>query len=192
MRKGITVFDLLGISLVLFLVIVIAWPIIRPNICQGAPKTACMDNQRQLALGLLMYVQDSDETFPDAQRWNELLVKRYRMTGKVWDCATSPFKGTEKQPDFFFFAGPGTFLSGVALGDIKKPATTPMLADLKDGAHKLPYVDKGKEDVAQIISRVDCRHQKGTTMTYIDGHIAWVPVKIVNDTKTYQGCIVKR
>ncbi|MHB9025262.1 MAG: hypothetical protein ACYC7E_14015 [Armatimonadota bacterium] len=154
---------------------------------------SCLNNARQIEVSVSMYVQDHKGVFPPAERWIQCLVKDYGVTGRVWDCpTTTKFMGSEKHPEYFFFAGPGTFLSGVHLEDLKDPATVPLLADLKDAKHNLPYVDSAKEDVAQIIFRVDCRHNGVAVFAYVDGHIEWLKVERVADPKTYQECIVKK
>jgi prepilin-type processing-associated H-X9-DG protein len=101
------------------------------------------------------------------------LAGTYGVTGKVWDCPTSSFKGTESAPDYFYVGG--SFLSNAALGDCKQPSDAPLLADLRDGKANKPYVmDNGGTDLFQATSQVDTRHNTGAVFAYVDGHVSWL------------------
>ncbi|MHB9022663.1 MAG: H-X9-DG-CTERM domain-containing protein [Armatimonadota bacterium] len=119
-------------------------------------------------------MQDRDETFPAATTWVTELASNYGVTGKVWDCPTTSFKGTEAAPDYFFVGG--SFLSNAALGDIKDPTAAPMLADLASPKDNKPYIqDNGGTDFSIAASTVDkARHNNGVNFTYTDGHVAWM------------------
>ncbi|MHB9025263.1 MAG: type II secretion system protein [Armatimonadota bacterium] len=201
MRRGVTVPELLGLLAILVIVFLVVWPVIRPR-DHGSPQTTCLNNQKQIVTSILMFVQDHEKTFPEAPTWVTELAATYGVTGKVWDCPTSRFKGNEQHPDYLYFAGQGTFLAGASLEDITDPSSTPILADLKDAQQHLPYIDNSAEDVTQIIARIDCRHKGfaaqidgrqmfSAIVGYVDGHINWLKADMVTDPQTYQGCIVR-
>ncbi|HEY3416841.1 MAG TPA: hypothetical protein VGM23_08160, partial [Armatimonadota bacterium] len=125
------------------------------------------------ATSILMWVQDHDESFPEAASWVTELSSSYGVTGKVWDCPTSSFKGTEAGPDYFYVGG--SFLSGAALGDVKDPVAAPLIADLKDSKSNKPYImDNGSSNLTQAASQVDTRHNNGAVFAFVDGHMSWV------------------
>ncbi|MHB9132924.1 MAG: H-X9-DG-CTERM domain-containing protein [Armatimonadota bacterium] len=82
-------------------------------------------------------------------------------------------------PDYFFVAG--SFLSGVAIAEVKKPSSAPMLSDLVNPSKNVPYVkDDGDNDPDIAVATVDPRHNKGAVFAFADGHVAWVQAKSIN------------
>jgi prepilin-type processing-associated H-X9-DG protein len=153
----------------------------------------CASRERQLICSLLMYVQDNNECFPPADRWVPLLVDKYGVTGKAWNCPTTRYQGSEQHPEYLYIAGASSFLSGVEMGDIPDPIMTPVLADLKTPWKSLPYIEIGApSDITQIISRVDPRHNGGAVFAFADGHVDWLAGQQVADAKTYQPCLIKK
>ncbi|MHB9025941.1 MAG: H-X9-DG-CTERM domain-containing protein [Armatimonadota bacterium] len=122
-------------------------------------------------------MQDHDETFPTAATWVTELASNYGVTGKVWDCPTTSFKGTEAAPDYFFVGG--SLLSDTAIGDIADPVAAPMVADLASPRDNKPYIvsDPTTEvlDLTVAASTVDKgRHNNGAVFAYVDGHVQWM------------------
>jgi hypothetical protein len=85
-------------------------------------KTACMENQKQLALGILMYVQDYDERFPvmttPAHLQNRILP--YVKSRSMFKC---PETGEEYQGN--------PALNYQALGEIRSLSSMLMIRDAK-------------------------------------------------------------
>ncbi|MHB9025539.1 MAG: H-X9-DG-CTERM domain-containing protein [Armatimonadota bacterium] len=125
-------------------------------------------------------MQDHDETFPDATTWVTELASTYGVTGKVWDCPTTSFKGTEAAPDYFFLGG--SFLSSAALGDVKSPDAAPLLLELASPKSNNPYVVHGDYDmIANALALTDkARHNNGALIAYVDGHVAWLSASLFN------------
>ncbi|HEY3416728.1 MAG TPA: prepilin-type N-terminal cleavage/methylation domain-containing protein, partial [Armatimonadota bacterium] len=174
-RQGFTLIELLVVIAIIAILAAILFPVFA-KAREKARQTTCMNNEKQIMTSVLMFVQDHDETFPDKATWVTELAAAYGVTGKVWDCPTSSFKGTESAPDYFFIGG--SFLSGVALGDIKDPVSVPVLGDLANGKGNKPYISYAVADTPNVLtiaaSLVDARHNNGAVFAYADGHMAWV------------------
>src|SRR5512140_352980 len=104
MRRGFTLIELLVVIAIIAILAAILFPVFA-KAREKARQTTCLNNQRQIAASMTMYIQDHDEMFPTAQEWNSVLAANYGMVGKVWDCPTSSYKGAEAAPDYFFVAG---------------------------------------------------------------------------------------
>ncbi|HEY3417035.1 MAG TPA: prepilin-type N-terminal cleavage/methylation domain-containing protein, partial [Armatimonadota bacterium] len=172
-REGFTLIELLVVIAIIAILAAILFPVFA-KAREKARQTTCMNNQKQIATSILMFVQDHDETFPTAATWLTDLAAAYGVTGKVWDCPTTSFKGTEAAPDYFYVGG--SFLSNAALGDISNPVGAPILTDLANGKTNKPYVvDSGPiPNAGDAAALVDCRHNNGAVFAYVDGHINWL------------------
>ncbi len=171
--RGFTLIELLVVIAIIAILAAILFPVFA-KAREKARQNTCMNNQRQLALAVMMYVQDHAETFPPAKGWNGLLSSAYGAKGEVWDCPSITHVGNETAPDYFYVAG--SFLSGVALGDVKDPVLAPLMLDLAEPSENPPYIhDGGANDVEQAVLQVDSRHNNGAVVAYVDGHVAWLP-----------------
>jgi len=100
-QSGFTLIELLVVIAIIAILAAILFPVFA-QAREKARQTSCLSNQKQLATGFLMYVQDYDETFPlrtpgpglettwivqppDAQPGNTSLRASY------WIAATNPY-----------------------------------------------------------------------------------------------------
>jgi prepilin-type N-terminal cleavage/methylation domain-containing protein/prepilin-type processing-associated H-X9-DG protein len=170
--RGFTLIELLVVIAIIAILAAILFPVFA-KAREKARQNTCMNNQRQIALAVMMYVQDNEETFPAAKGWNQHMSSAYGVKGEVWDCQSVTHPGNETAPDYFYVAG--SFLSGLALGDIAKPTEAPIVADLADPGNNPPYInDNGTSDCAQAVAQTDPRHNGGAVVAFVDGHVSWI------------------
>src|SRR5690606_28544578 len=62
--KGFTLIELLVVIAIIAILAAILFPVFA-RARENARRASCMSNEKQLALGLLMYTQDYDERLPD-------------------------------------------------------------------------------------------------------------------------------
>ncbi len=67
-RRGFTLIELLVVIAIIAILAAILFPVFA-RAREKARQTSCLSNVKQLALGVMMYVQDYDETFPCWARW---------------------------------------------------------------------------------------------------------------------------
>jgi prepilin-type N-terminal cleavage/methylation domain-containing protein/prepilin-type processing-associated H-X9-DG protein len=65
-RRGFTLIELLVVIAIIAILAAILFPVFA-QAREAARKTSCLSNLKQLSLGMMMYVQDYDELFPN---WN--------------------------------------------------------------------------------------------------------------------------
>jgi len=75
-RRGFTLIELLVVIAIIAILGAILFPVFA-NARESARAANCMSNLRQLALAMLLYVQDYDDNFPPAEYWGEYPVKQY-------------------------------------------------------------------------------------------------------------------
>ncbi len=68
MRKGFTLIELLVVIAIIAILAASLFPVFA-RAREKARQASCQSNCKQLSLGVLMYVQDYDETFPTWARW---------------------------------------------------------------------------------------------------------------------------
>ncbi len=173
MRKGFTLIELLVVIAIIAILAAILFPVFA-KAREKARQNTCMNNVRQLCIGMTMYAQDHDSKLPSATGWNSQLAANYGAENKIFDCPTTSFMGKSVQPDYFFVAG--SFLSGAALNDVGSAVEAVMLAELKSPATGKPYVDDGDTgDLAKALAQCDTgRHNNGAVFGYVDGHVGYL------------------
>ncbi len=147
-RSGFTLIELLVVIAIIAILAAILFPVFA-KAREKARQTACLNNQKQLALAAQMFAQDHNELLPTSDTvWGDL-----NMDKGVLICPTA---GTKIKNGY----GYNQFLSGVALGEVTSPTTTPMFAD-SDSATNI------------LTSWLDCakRHSGKTIQVFVDGHV---------------------
>jgi len=123
---------------------------------EKARTNSCLNNQRQIAVAAMMYVQDHEETFfpdPGHAAWSSYL-KAYNEPS-IYDCPTKTGIGNNDKPEYAL----NKRLCGTALGDVSHPAEMCLIADAKPG------ITLGRFD-----PDLDERHNGMVVAAFVDGH----------------------
>jgi len=151
-----------------------------------ARRTACMSNMRQLAMAIVMYAGDYDETLPlwslvggspvggappagtEPYTWDTQLMAYVRNTG-IFLCPENPH-GRDKRS----YALP-RYVSGQAVGAPPAPTKTALL--FEKGAYDLGiWQDATGESFHQSTSfekGPPYFHDDGKHFVFLDGHVKW-------------------
>jgi hypothetical protein len=102
---------------------------------QTTVDQTCLSNLKQINLGLLMYVQDYDETLPPMKTTakTQFLLNPYLKNNSLFTC---PATGAAYKLN--------TALSSKKMATISAPATVPTFYDAKphaDGKYRVGYLD---------------------------------------------------
>lgn len=169
-RRGFTLIELLVVIAIIAILAAILFPVFA-KAREKARQTQCLNNQRQIAVAVQMYLQDNDETFlkiPANGAWSTLLVAYNESS--IYDCPSQKGLGTNSKPEYGF----NGYLSGMAMGDVTSPASTLLLADLD--------VDAPVSNPTCVISHandgpISTRHSDGALVVAVDGHGQYLSFK---------------
>jgi prepilin-type N-terminal cleavage/methylation domain-containing protein len=160
-RRGFTLIELLVVIAIIAILAAILFPVFA-KAREKARTNSCLNNQRQIAVAIAMYVQDNEETFmpdPITASWATYL-KPYNEPS-IYDCPTMTGKGNNDKPEYGFNAS----LFGVALGDVSKAAFACLTIDIVKTAMTGTY------SVTTMDTDVADRHNGAAILACVDGHV---------------------
>ena len=152
-RKGNNVVGILIVITACVVAAIAAIGFMMNNAHVNAAQTSCLSNEKQLATGVLMYVQDYDERYPLAANWNEG-INPYIKNQAIFRC---PLESDRSVPSY----GMNKDIPEKTEAVVEAPAETFMLIDALPGANRLvskndfPFTD---------------RHGETINIAFADGH----------------------
>jgi prepilin-type N-terminal cleavage/methylation domain-containing protein/prepilin-type processing-associated H-X9-DG protein len=84
-RRAFTLIELLVVIAIIAILAAILFPVFA-QAREKARQTSCLSNQKQLGLGVMMYVQDYDETYPMTANYGQPAVSR-----NIWSDLIVPY-----------------------------------------------------------------------------------------------------
>ena len=163
--RGFTLIELLVVIAIIAILAAMMFPVFS-KAREKANQASCLNNQRQIATAIQIYVQDNDELFfpkSGTAAWSSYLGGKM---GQVFDCPSRSGKGTESNPEYGF----NGMLCGVPMGNVTSPAATVMTADRNMGSASTGAM------LLNYDSDIDPRHDSQAALSCVDGHCALVKV----------------
>jgi len=186
-KRGFTLIELLVVIAIIAILAAILFPVFA-QARKAARKTTCLNNVKQLSLGIMMYTQDYDEVYPPAQ-WHmelpawatptyqrvHLLVAPYVKNTQVGICPEDAAvytwagqnmsygyhgpSGWNQNTDPTAMAHSGAnFIFGRSMAAIDQPASVWMLIDLWPYTHAVQCCTAPADN------------KYATNVAYADGH----------------------
>jgi prepilin-type N-terminal cleavage/methylation domain-containing protein/prepilin-type processing-associated H-X9-DG protein len=179
---GFTLIELLVVIAIIAILAAILFPVFA-KAREKARMNTCLNNQRQIAVAISMYIQDNDEKiFPDpvSASWAGALKPYNEAT--IYNCLSDDINGNNDKPEYGFNRN----LFGGALGDIKSPSLTVLTSDLdmttpagnatnpanSTYTLRLFYKDKATgQTIGNPSLDIIGRHNNGAIFSFVDGHV---------------------
>ncbi len=199
-RRGFTLIELLVVIAIIAILAAILFPVFA-RAREKARQASCSSNMRQLALGVLMYVQDYDEMFsPEClgdmangtagvagSKWCWLInVDPYIKNTQIMRCPSdSAHTGAPRSESY----GINCFnCSAKSLATLTAPADTMLLIENGGNQHAKPFDATGMAgracthpastccggNVRDGSYKLGARHNDGMNLAYCDGRVKWL------------------
>jgi prepilin-type N-terminal cleavage/methylation domain-containing protein/prepilin-type processing-associated H-X9-DG protein len=163
-RRGFTLIELLVVIAIIAILAAILFPVFA-KAREKARQSSCLNNQRQIAVAILMYAQDHDEVLPDHSNvWPEINVDR-----NILMC---PTKGKKIANAYVYNA----YVSSMSLGELTGPDGVTLTCDGQHAATTSPVT---YDNVAYFADDLDYRHSNAGVASFLDGHVAVVNTPIL-------------
>ena len=187
-RSGFTLIELLVVIAIIAVLAAILFPVFA-QAREKARQTSCASNERQLSLGVLMYIEDNDETLPPTA-----VTPAGGGADILWPDMVSAYinnKAVRRCPSDAADTDNSYGLNEIAFSDLTDPDPPPvstlarfdtptetvMLGEVGTGddfttprlnAYKLTAPDDDLNDPAD--ARPAARHFQRANVTFMDGH----------------------
>jgi prepilin-type N-terminal cleavage/methylation domain-containing protein/prepilin-type processing-associated H-X9-DG protein len=207
MRRGFTLIELLVVIAIIAILAAILFPVFA-RAREKARQSACLSNMKQLGLGLMMYVQDYDETMvpyctnpPGASYTWPKLIEPYIKNLAVFDCPSSQtgtrYDGTSSYSssyggNVFALTYPGSWTYSSA--SFTRPSETCMVGDScrahPTDPNAMNYANHYLVQLHPLATHASnrgkwaCRHNEGANCAYADGHAKWTPLSTIPQIST--------
>lgn len=152
MRRGFTLIELLVVIAIIAILAAILFPVFA-RAREKARQSSCLSNLKQLMLGMMQYVQDYDEKFPNTL-WGEgnsgvsgsvrwwIAIYPYVRNVQIYECPSNgstrsvwsnwlspPFDVSPLRINYGYNELIGNVSGGLKLGNLGFPAETLVMAD---------------------------------------------------------------
>jgi prepilin-type N-terminal cleavage/methylation domain-containing protein/prepilin-type processing-associated H-X9-DG protein len=189
-QRGFTLIELLVVIAIIAILAAILFPVFA-KAREKARQTSCLNNQKQLALGWTMYVQDYDEAFPpychynyDTSSWTVrwyTLLEPYIKNKQVWICPSD--NNTSEDWRSYGYNGYNLVTTvwnlkpanaALRLAELTNPSETIMAGETLENQYFLYYPSQMNDNTLNWRFTFS-RHNDGANYSFCDGHAKWLP-----------------
>jgi prepilin-type N-terminal cleavage/methylation domain-containing protein/prepilin-type processing-associated H-X9-DG protein len=210
---GFTLIELLVVIAIIAIMAAILFPVFS-QAREKARQTSCLSNLRQVGLGVMMYAQDYDETYPKVlldyycvlwpPTWGNFcpwqgMLQPYLRNVQMLLCPSSGYRATYVAPDGNTY--PVTVHGHYGIDQVfgYRMSAIVSLASLKNPADKVFAVDVWDQRSATYTTRpfwwnwlgppgyyqpAD-RHMDGNNLAFSDGHAKWLNARQTRCTERW-------
>ncbi len=181
MRRGFTLIELLVVIAIIAILAAILFPVFA-RAREKARQTSCLNNVKQLVLGINMYAQDYDESLPMSrhrsnptaswQGWNTL-VDPYVKNTQVFTCPSETNYSVGYGCTCSNTYSSMMYEAARSLAKIEHPSELYLILCGMSGYDHIP-LNCWPGACACTPNNVAFRHNEGTNIGFVDGHAKWM------------------
>ena len=202
-RRGFTLIELLVVIAIIAILAAILFPVFA-RAREKARQASCLSNLKQIGLGVMMYTQDYDETYP---RWYSDMgagniptdplgsswpaggryswqnqIYPYMKNAQIWTCPSNTANNLWNQ--YFMHQAHLGEQWGISMAAVTRPSEIIMTGDGYFNTHFCPLHNPSVE----WGSVGSDRHNGGANCAFLDGHAKWVNGSTLNTDPVMWGC----
>ena len=200
MKRGFTLIELLVVIAIIAILAAILFPVFA-RAREKARQSSCLNNTKQITLGILMYAQDYDEKIvSNAQYrvgtsgpiwWWWEMVNPYIKNTQIWVCPSKVNYTVGygwSYPQMPYWCHSSQYKSGLAYW--KYPAEVMVFCCTRpDGpggsTYGYSYISYAASHwVDPYTGHVGIIHNSGSNVGFLDGHAKWLNINTFRDTTT--------
>jgi prepilin-type N-terminal cleavage/methylation domain-containing protein/prepilin-type processing-associated H-X9-DG protein len=190
MRRGFTLIELLVVIAIIAILAAILFPVFA-KAREKARQTSCLSNVKQIELGMLMYAQDYDETFPRGSgyvapatiiatygEWY-IEITPYVKNTEIYNCPSARYTviysgGTNSNALGYGVAYTRNLqIDRTAMGAVTEPASVVHMMDGSNNYSRLKCPGLSTTCSWTNYGWSYNRHNDGCNYSFLDGHAKW-------------------
>jgi prepilin-type N-terminal cleavage/methylation domain-containing protein/prepilin-type processing-associated H-X9-DG protein len=195
-RRGFTLIELLVVIAIIAILAAILFPVFA-RAREKARQTSCMSNMKQVALGMMMYVQDYDERYMAC--WNgpvapgdrgttclgwQHVVYAYERNSQLAICPSYARNTWEYDPAPNTVGMPWTYRYGTYAANGQIVRARASLSSIAKPADTVAAIEVYGDNISYMPSEGGAAnyrnsHNEGTNIAWCDGHAKWMKVVTV-------------
>jgi len=186
MRKGFTLIELLVVIAIIAILAAILFPVFA-QAREKAKQTACLSNNKQLGLALMMYVQDYDDTFPGRAATTH--YPPWDHPWSYWYRVIQPYIKNEQllicpslrlTPVSYGYSLASPLALGKTMSDVEEPAVLVWTAENTRAPWEYGPGGVNCPDFATWETYHPRKlHNGGINVTHVDGHAKWYSIEVL-------------
>ena len=189
--SGFTLIELLVVIAIIAILAAILFPVFA-RAREKARQSSCLSNEKQMALGILMYAQDYDEMFPLARRWNTVYeepvvtpanlvwfqaIRPYVKNEQIFLCPSRTGNNNHGAP--LHYGMPEWYLGGNAahaMAKVSAPAEALMVFESNYFSNYISVAGSPStpDEFCRVSAMGLCPHNEGGNLAFCDGHAKWL------------------
>jgi prepilin-type N-terminal cleavage/methylation domain-containing protein/prepilin-type processing-associated H-X9-DG protein len=181
-RHGFTLVELLTVLAIVSVLAAILFAVFT-RVRENGRRAVCLNNMKQMSLGMLQYIQDNDSRFPPLMGNFRMTLMPYAGDSKVFLCPAGPQVSSQEYSSYdrMEWVTEVDLKRGIVYGkhesQVADTTTTISLFELIGDAEEHQKITS----TCSSSEEMGVRHLGGVNYAFVDGHVKWFSAQQASD-----------